>query len=258
MIDFPWVEPGEPVPVSATTYVAYRRCAESAAARLRGVYGPDSKTAFRGGLAHRVFARHLSDGPIAAAGFELACRQEIGSSNMNLKVADLGLKPSDIRNLIEEVGHLYERFKTLSSEGFAAAEVALEHEPVEGVVLKGSVDAVFNDGPAGIRLVDWKTGQLGSSADQMAFYTLVWALDRKELPGRVEAMSVKTGERSTSVPSLAEVTQTAQNVADLVTSVRRAATGQEGLERTAGPWCRYCPVLDSCADGAAAVHVLGT
>lgn len=257
MIEFPWVEPGEPVPVSATTYVAYRRCAESAAARLRGLYGPDSKTAFRGGLAHRVFARHLSDGPIPSDGFEMACRQEIGSSNMNMKVVDLKLKPSDIRNLIEEVGHLYERFKTLSSDGFEAAEVSLEHEPSEGVVLKGSVDAVFDDGPAGVRLVDWKTGQLGSSSDQMAFYTLLWTLDRNELPGSVEAMSVKTGERSASVPSLAEVTQTARNVADLVTSVRRASLAQDGLERTAGPWCRYCPVLDSCTEGAAAVHVLG-
>lgn len=244
--------------MSATTYVAYRRCAESAAARLRGLYGPDSKIAFRGGLAHRVFARHLSVGPIETDGFEMACRQEIGSSNMNMKVADLGLKPSEIRNLIEEVGHLYERFKSLSSDGFTAAEVALEHEPTEGVVLKGSVDAVFDDGPAGVRLVDWKTGQLGSSDDQMAFYTLLWALDRKELPGSVEAMSVKTGERSTSVPSLAEVTQTARNVADLVTSVRRGSVAQEGLERTAGPWCRYCPVLDSCSEGAAAVQVFGT
>lgn len=176
---------------------------------------------------------------------------------MNMKVKDLGLKPSTIRNLISEVGELYDRFKTLSSEGFRAAEVSITVEPTVGVVLKGSVDAVFDEGVAGVRLIDWKTGQLGASDDQLAFYTLLWALDRGELPGRVEAMSVKTGERSTSVPSLAEVTATAAAVAELVSSVRLASVDQSDLERTAGPWCRYCPVVESCAEGSAAVRVLG-
>ena len=77
MVTFPRVVEGESIDVSATTYVAFRQCPESAAARLRGEYGPDSTAGFRGGLSHRIFARHLRDGPIEAGGFQQACREEI-------------------------------------------------------------------------------------------------------------------------------------------------------------------------------------
>ena len=40
LVDFPDVPPGDDVVLSATTFVAYERCPEQAAGRLRGVYGP--------------------------------------------------------------------------------------------------------------------------------------------------------------------------------------------------------------------------
>jgi hypothetical protein len=255
-IRFPEVRPGEDIVVSATTYVSYARCPEQAAARLRGVYGPESRVSFVGGLAHRLFARHLSRGPIAPDGLEAACREEIGSG-MNAKLTSLGLKPSALAGVIEEVGVLYDRFKTLGTEGFQGAEVSLESEPAAGVVLRGSVDAVFDDGPdAGVRLVDWKTGGLGDPGIQLGFYAMLWALERGELPGRVEAVSVGSGERMDEVPTRAGVEATAARTAGMITALRESWASGTEMERVGGPWCRWCPLLEDCAEGSAATRLL--
>ena len=156
-VAFPEVRPGEPIVLSASTFVAYERCPEQAAGRMRGVFGPESRSSFTGGLAHRVFARHLAGGEIPSGDFTAVCREEIGGS-MNPKMAALGMKPSQLKGVIEEVRSLYERFKTLGTEGFAGAEVALESQPAPDVTLRGIVDAVFDEGSSGVRLVDWKTG----------------------------------------------------------------------------------------------------
>ena len=115
---------------------------------------------FKGGLAHRIFARHLTRGPIAAEDFEQVCREEIGSSGLNNKVALLGLRSSSLGRVVEEVRSLYRRFVRFPMEGFAGSEVGLLTEPARGVELVGSIDAVFDAHP-GTRLVDWKTGGLG-------------------------------------------------------------------------------------------------
>jgi len=250
-IEFPEVPPGDDVVLSATTFVAYERCPEQAAGRLRGVYGPESRVSFVGGLAHRVFARHLQSGPIPAEGVAAACREEIGGG-MNAKLGSLGLKPSQLTAVIEEVGQLYQRFKQLGTEGFVGAEVSLEVVPAEGVLLRGSIDAVFADGAAGTRLVDWKTAGLGDPAPQLAFYSLLWTMDRGEVPGRVEAVSVGSGERTDEVPTTAGVQATAIRVAEVVGELRTTWADSGEFARTAGPWCRWCPLLDECSEGQAA------
>ncbi len=255
-MEFPPVVDGEPVAISATTYVAYRRCPELAGARLRGEYGPDSEAGFQGGLSHRIFARHLRGGPIPPGEFAQACREEIGAA-MNPKLAALGLRPSQVGQMIEKVGELYERFKRISAAGLVAAELELEAFPAEGVRLHGGVDAVFEDGD-GLRLVDWKTGSIGDDADeQLDFYTLLWTLERGRLPDRVEAMSVATGQRVARAPSPAGVAQTAQRVAGMVAELRSCWAGGAALARRAGTWCRYCPV-EECPEGTAARRVLAS
>ena len=254
MVEFPPVVDGDDIAVSATSFVAFQRCQEQAAARFRGEYGPDSRPGFAGQLAHRIFARHLEAGPIdSGESFSQACREEIGAG-LNMKVGSLGLKPSELRGVIAETSALYDRFKAFDFDGFEGAEVSLEVEPAPGVLLKGSVDAVFDD-DAGWRLVDWKTGAIyDETRHQLDFYALLWALDRGEPPGRVEAVSVKTGERHDSVPGSGGVRDTAKAVAEMVDTLRRSWAESSALERTGGPWCRYCPVLDSCAEGSAAVR----
>ena len=255
-LEFPAVRPGEPVVLSATTFVAFRQCAEQAAGRLRGMYPPESRASFVGGLAHRIFARHLRDGPIEEAELASACREEIGGS-MNPKMSALGLKPSALQRVIEEVGSLYERFRRLGMEGFAGAEVSLEVEAAEDVTLRGSVDAVFEDGGAGVRLVDWKTGSLGDPLPQLGFYALLWALERAELPERVEAVSVGTGERIEDSPSRDGLETIARQAADAVDSLRESWESGGSLARTAGPWCRWCALLDECEEGRSAASLLG-
>ncbi len=253
MIEFPDVAPGGQVTVSATLYMTYERCPNQALGRLHGLYPEESRASFKGGLAHRVFARHLGNGPIKKEDLDQVCKEEIGSA-LNPKLGSLGMKPSELRSVIQEVGDLYDRFKKLSSEGFRSAECFIEFEPSAGVTLRGSVDAVFDD-DAGVRLVDWKTGGLYETEQQLGFYALLWTLDRGELPARVEAVSVGSGERLTAVPSLDSVNETAATVAAMVTHLRSVLGVDTDIERIGGPWCRYCPQLDDCIEGSAAVRL---
>ncbi len=235
-------------------FMTFTRCPDQALGRLHGIFPAESLVSFRGGLAHRVFARHLGAGPIADHELERICKEEIGAG-LNPQLSALGLRPSQLAGVISEVGDLYRRFKVLSAEGFRASEEFIEVEPATGVTLKGSVDAVFDEDD-GVRLVDWKTGGLYEADQQLGFYAMLWVLDRGELPRRVEAISVGSGERLEATPTEDSVAETAAAVAAMVTELRRSfSAGADHLERVAGPWCQYCPLLDSCPEGAAAMRI---
>ena len=257
LVTIPPVTPGDAVRLSASTYVAWKKCPDSANARLQGLYGPDSRPAFLGSLAHRIFARHLTAGPISSEEFVQACKEEIGASGLNNKLGSVGLKPSTLAGVIEEVRSLYERFIKLPGEGFEGSEVVLDFQNDDGVQLVGTIDAVYREDLGGHRLVDWKTGEIGEAEDQLLFYSLLWALDHDEVPAYVEAVSVKTGERYRTVPSTADVTRVAGEVAQLVDDIRAHWSNGSPLARNGGPWCKYCPLLDDCAEGKSAGALLG-
>jgi hypothetical protein len=248
--------PGDPVRISATTYVTYRQCAAQAGARLRGIYGPDSRPSFLGGLAHRIFSRHLSSGPIGSEEFVQACREEIGGSGLNNKLGELEMRPSALAAVIEEVRGLYERFVRLPGEGFEGAEQTIDVTVGEGVDLVGTVDAVYREDLGGHRLVDWKTGELGAPEYQLLFYALLWMLDRNEAPAYVEAVSVRTGERYRAVPSTADMSEVAAEIAGMVDAMRSHWSSGNELARTGGPWCRHCPLLAECPEGRTATEML--
>lgn len=253
MFGFPPVPSGEPIRVSATAFVAFRRCPASAEARWRGLYAPETVGGFAGALAHRVFAHHLQHGPIGAEDFGDRCRREIGAS-LNPKLGALGLRPSQLSSMIEETQQLYERFRRLPHEGFLGAEHDLRAEPAEGVELVGKVDAVF-ESPDGLRLVDWKTGDLGDAHDQLGFYALVWALEHDVIPAQVEAVSVRTGERAIRAPTAEDLAEVAGQVADVIRVIRLAWAGSEAPGRRGGPWCRWCVILAGCDEGAVATSL---
>lgn len=247
----PRLMPGDPLRISASTFVAWRRCPDQAGAQLRGIYGPDTRPAFVGSLAHRVFNRHLESGPIRREEFAQVCREEIGNSTLNYKMAGLEVKPSSLNGMIEEVRALYDRFVRLPTAGFEGSEVSLHHHAGEDVELVGKVDAVYREGQEGVRLVDWKTGGLGESKEQMGFYALLWSLTHGELPMCLEAISVKTGDVHRTQPTEATVEKVAGEIAEMVADLRTAWHEGGSLERRAGPWCRHCPVLDECSEGQA-------
>jgi len=254
VIPLPTIEDGEPLAVSATLYKTYLACPQQALGRLHGEYPADSLPAFKGSLAHRLFARHLTKGPIDDV--PAACREEVGAGNMSAKLQTLGIgKPSALAPVIAEVGDLYSRFKRFPTDGFRSAEVMLEAELDGQVRLVGVVDAIFDD-EAGTRIVDWKTGGFIDDTDgQLDFYIYAWTQQFGELPAIAEAVSVKTGERSSVEPTVERATGTAIAVAEMVNTLRRALRDESELERRGGPYCRWCPLLDTCAEGNAATAI---
>ncbi|MEN8233579.1 MAG: PD-(D/E)XK nuclease family protein [Actinomycetota bacterium] len=259
MATFPDIAPGESISVSATLYVTYRSCPQQALGRLQGIYPPDTVASFKGSLAHRLFARHLVSGPIADDDLGRACREEIGAKegHLNEKLVSLELnRPSRLALVLAEVADLYKRFKRFPSEGFRDAEVPLEVPVPGGVMLRGRVDAIFDDAGAPV-IVDWKTGSwLENSDAQLGFYVLVWTLAFDELPVRAEAVSVLTGERLGIEPTPEQAETTAREVASMVEDLRGALGTGDDLERRAGPHCRWCPLLSNCGEGSTAVALL--
>ncbi|MEN8114989.1 MAG: PD-(D/E)XK nuclease family protein [Actinomycetota bacterium] len=256
---FPDIASGEPISVSATLYVTYRTCPQQALGRLQGIYPPDTVVSFKGSLAHRLFARHLTSGPIPDDQMLQACREEIGAreGHLNEKLASLALnRPSKLAPVLAEVGDLYERFRRFPTEGFRQAEVPVEVAVPGDVMLRGRVDAVFDDAD-GVAIVDWKTGSwLANSEVQLGFYVLAWWLMFDEMPSRAEAVSVSTGERAGVDPNVEQAEATAREVAAMVEDLRDALAVDGELERRAGPHCRWCPLLPDCSEGTTAVGLL--
>jgi predicted RecB family nuclease len=250
------VPEGDRLTVSATLYVTYRRCPQQALARVQGIYAAPTRASFKGALMHRLIARHLSSGPIDDGDLALVCRQETGA-NLNAQLGGVGLKPSEFDAVVHEVGELYRRFAALPMDGVADPEVAFEDEMSEGVILRGRIDAVFTDAD-GARIVDWKTGtDLGDDvASQLAFYAMAWERSSGDLPATTEAMSLVSGERLTTHPTTEDVASTAAAVEEMVRVLREARRTGQDLDRTAGPHCRWCPLLEDCAEGLAARGIL--
>jgi len=255
MTAFDEIAPGHRISVSATLFVTYRRCPQQALARLQGVYPPQTRASFKGSLAHRVFAHHLESGPIGEDRFGEVCRREAGAS-LGEAMAALRMKPSQFRAIVGEVADLYQRFAALPMDGFVVAERSIEVEPAEGVTIRGRVDAVFND-DGDVRIVDWKTGaDLEGAEPQLDFYAMAWEEAFGERPGTLEAVSIRTGEKISRSPTDGDVERVRGNVAAMVRELRVAMASGRELPRTAGPFCRWCPLLEDCAEGAAAIEIL--
>lgn len=250
------VPSGDDIAVSATLYVTWRRCPHQALARVRGVYPAPSRAAFKGALVHRLIARHLEEGPIPRSEFEDVCRRETGA-NLTMQPGDVGLTPSGFRAVVAEASELYDRFMLLPVDGAVATEVSFDLPAADGITLRGRIDAVFDE-PGGARIVDWKTGpHLGEEVDaQLGFYALAWMLDRGELPARIDAVSVATGERREVDLSPRTVDAVEQEIGTMVAELRTALSSGRDLSRTAGPHCRWCPVLDQCSEGSTALQLL--
>ena len=254
-VSAPDLPSGSPLRISASGFMAYLDCPSLFGARLDGKYGAESLASFRGALAHAVFARHLEGGEIADHEFDNVCRRAIGGSVINYKMANLGLGITGVRETIAEVGEMYQRFKKLPSDGFRSSEVHLEVGFGDDVTLLGRIDAVYDDAGGGVRLVDWKSGDLGSVGQQLNFYALLWWKGTGSVPETIEAFSVQSGEQFRAHPTVADVQATAAQVTELVRTIRHSEEANEPLGRVPGMYCQYCPILSECSEGQAAARV---
>jgi hypothetical protein len=246
---------GVPLNISASLFTVYSKCPQQALARVQGIYGAPSVAAFKGNLAHKIFASHLEDGEIPSEEFEQRCKEMVGR-HFGEQMASLHMTKSSFSGVVVQVGELYERFKLLPTDGFSAAETPFDVDLGNGLTLKGRIDAVYDD-EHGRRIVDWKTGSfLGDAAPQLEFYAMAWQVLHDELPIATEASSLATGENMHIAPTQESVESTIHSVGEMVERLRLAIEAGSDLARVAGPYCRWCPLLDTCDEGASALEIL--
>jgi hypothetical protein len=246
---------GEPLNISASLFTVYSKCPHQALGRVRGIYGTPSVAAFKGNVAHKIFASHLEDGEIPTEEFEQRCKEMVGR-HLGEQMASLHMTRSDFSELVAQVGELYERFKLLPTDGFSVAETPFNVDVGNGLTLKGRIDAVYDD-ENGKRIVDWKTGSfLGDAAPQLEFYAMAWQLLHDELPVLIEASSLATGEKVHITPTEASVELTVRSVGEMIQRLRLAIEAGSDLARVAGPYCQWCPLLDTCDEGTSALDIL--
>lgn len=256
VIEFPAPSTGDPVRISATLLATYERCPGEAEGRLRGIYGEDSVASFTGVLLHRIIRRHLEEGPIEPGTIPHVCRVEIGQGKLSAKMNAVGLGASSrLQPVFASIAEKYERFQRYPQAGFHSAEQLIEVEAAEGVTLVGKIDAVF-EGDGGLRLVDWKSGDLGSPRTQLGFYALLWTLHTGTMPTEIEVVSLGTGERHAEPVTETWMASVATAVSDLASVIRGFLRTRVPLPLSAGPWCGYCPLIDECNEGQAALVLL--
>jgi DNA helicase-2/ATP-dependent DNA helicase PcrA len=125
-----------------------------------------------------------------------------------LEPEDLPGAADDGAGLDEDLQALQAAFRASDWWGRIPAEIEVPFEmDVEGLLVRGRIDAVFADGDGGWDVVDWKTGRLptGAEADaaavQLAAYRLAWhALSGAPLE-RIRAAFVHVRSGTTTRPA---------------------------------------------------------
>jgi DNA helicase-2/ATP-dependent DNA helicase PcrA len=123
--------------------------------------------------------------------------------------------------------------------------------PIEGIAIKGRIDAIYGvpDGPW--EVVDWKTGQLPHADDPLAgvqldLYALacieVWRKTPEDL--KLTYFYLRTGE---------ERSHTVDDVDGVRERIRMwlRGIGEAAFEPTPGPHCRFCDFRPFCDAGRA-------
>jgi DNA helicase II / ATP-dependent DNA helicase PcrA len=126
--------------------------------------------------------------------------------------------------------------------------------PIEGIAIKGRIDAIYGvpDGPW--EVVDWKTGQLPNADDPLAgvqldLYALacieVWRKTPEDL--KLTYFYLRTGE---------ERSHTVDDIDGVRERIRMwlRGIGAAAFEPTPGPQCRFCDFRPFCDAGTAWVE----
>lgn len=68
---------------------------------------------------------------------------------------------------------------------------------------------------------------------------------------------MRTGEEIVTAPTGADIERVRREVSLVVGTPRIAMAQSRELPRTAGPFCRWRPLLDGCTEGQTATEILG-
>ena len=126
--------------------------------------------------------------------------------------------------------------------------------PIEGIAIKGRIDAIYGVPDGRWEVVDWKTGQLPHADDPLAgvqldLYALacieVWRKTPEDL--KLTYFYLRTGE---------ERSHTVDDVDGVRERIRMwlRGIGEAAFEPTPGPHCRFCDFQPFCDAGRAWVH----
>lgn len=143
----------------------------------------------------------------------------------------------------------------------ATVEVAATEQDIEaelaGVPFRGIVDRIEREGD-GLVVTDYKSGKAPSPRfrrsrlDQVLLYAAAVEADSGEMP--VRARLLYLGQRPVGIDvNRTEIDVVTEKLAATWAGIERACASDDFEPRT-GPLCGWCPYIDRCPEGAAAVE----
>ena len=163
---------------------------------------------------------------------------------------------ADLRSSVVDLVTTYEdSFPRLEQRWRPVMESSAKFTMFDGaVVLSTRADLVIGH-PGYKVIIDLKTGRItGAHRDDLRFYALVETLRARQAPRLTATFSLETQRIDTEEVNrntLSAAVHRLVSGAQLLTELDR---DKRTPTRRSGPACRWCPLLDSCAEGTAYVN----
>lgn len=163
---------------------------------------------------------------------------------------------ADLRSSVVDLVTTYEdSFPRLEQRWRPVMESSAKFTMFDGaVVLSTRADLVIGH-PGYKVIIDLKTGRItGAHRDDLRFYALVETLRARQAPRLTATFSLETQRIDTEEVNrntLSAAVHRLVSGAQLLTELDR---DKRTPTRRSGPVCRWCPLVDSCAEGTAYVN----
>ncbi|WP_226365103.1 PD-(D/E)XK nuclease family protein [Pseudonocardia sp. ICBG162] len=264
VVPAPVAAPPRPPALSPSRAADFRRC--PLLYRFRAVDRlpePPSRAQVRGTLVHAVleqlFARDPADRtPQAARELLGPCWDDLAAAEPAAAALFTGPEDPQLALWLDSASALLDRYFALEDPaGVTATAVEARIEATlpgaDGaapVPLRGILDRL-DDGPDGLRVVDYKTGATpGEGYEsgvlfQLKFYALAVLLTHGRVPDELRLLYLADGTALTYRPDAEELTRFGRLLEAVWTAIRLAAPTGDFRPRT-GPACRTCDHKAHC------------
>ncbi len=164
------------------------------------------------------------------------------------------LREADRAQLRSEVGDLVtkfmECFPPLKPVWRPVSEGGVYHDLLGGALtLQGKPDLTLGQAPDKV-IIDFKTGRPAlAHRDDLRFYALVETLARKVPPRLTGTLYLDAARVETEPVSSGGLWAAARRMVDAVTKIVEVERQGRAAARSAGPMCRWCPLMDECDEG---------